>query len=254
MSSVLAAAEVGLRLGSRWIVRDVSLAVSGGEVVVLVGPNGAGKSTLLKLLAGDLPASTGQILLDGRAIETFRPHELAQRRAVLPQQTVIQFAFTAREVVEMGRLPGRDGDETIVDRSLARTDTSHVAGQVYPSLSIGEQSRVSLARVLAQDTPILLLDEPTAALDFRHQGAVMDLAREAANAGGLVVAVLHDLNLAASTADRIIVLKDGLLIADGSPWEVLTEPILSDVFACPISVTPHPLRDGPLVLPVPGRR
>jgi iron complex transport system ATP-binding protein len=254
----LAAAEVSLAVGERLLLRDVSVSFHAGEVVALVGPNGAGKSTLVRVLAGDLMPTSGRVLLDGRPISTYKPRELALRRAVLPQQTVLQFAFTAREVVEMGRTPhlergSGERDAAVVARSLARTDSVDLAERIYPSLSVGEQARVSLARVLAQETPILILDEPTAALDLQHQGMVMDLAHEIAREGGLVVAVLHDLNLAAAYADRVMILHGGRLVADGSPWETLTEGLLSEVFACPILVTRHPARDCPLVLPIPSQ-
>jgi iron complex transport system ATP-binding protein len=230
------------------------LTVSPGEVVALVGPNGAGKSTLLRTLAGDEPATAGRVLLDGRPIESYRPRALARRRAVLPQQTVIQFAFTAREVVEMGRSPhggDEEADAAIVRRSLEETDAAHLGERIYPSLSVGEQSRVSLARVLAQTAPILLLDEPTAALDLRHQEMVIGLCRRIANTGGTVVIILHDLNLAAGFADRVVLLCDGRVVADGPPAATMTEALLTEVFACPIAVVPHPVRDGPLVLPLP---
>ena len=250
----VAAEGLGVQIGGRWLLRDVDLTVSPSEVVALVGPNGAGKSTLLRALAGDKPASAGRVLLDGRPIEDYRPRDLALRRAVLPQQAVIQFAFTAREVVEMGRAPygsDEEADAAIVTRSLEHAEAGHLADRIYPSLSVGEQSRVSLARVLAQETPILLLDEPTAALDLRHQGLVMSLCRRIARAGGTVLVVLHDLNLAAGFADRVVLLCDGRLVADGTPVDTLTESLLSDVFACPIAVVAHPARGGPLVLPLP---
>jgi iron complex transport system ATP-binding protein len=123
---------------------------------------------------------------------------------------------------------------------------------VFSTLSLGEQARVSLARVLAQEAPILLLDEPTAALDLRHQGIVMALARRMAHAGGISVVVLHDLNLAATWADRIVLIADGSVVADGPPTQVLTGELLSRVYACPVSVMPHPVHGGPLILPFPG--
>jgi iron complex transport system ATP-binding protein len=248
----LAAERVGVEIRGRWLLRDVSLAVSPGEIVALVGPNGAGKSTLVRVLAGDLVPTTGRVVLDDRPIERFRPRELALRRAVLPQQTILQFAFTAREVVEMGRGPRRSDDETVVAASLARTESTHVAERIYPSLSGGEQSRVSLSRVLAQESPVLLLDEPTASLDLRHQQLVMEVARTLAAEGAAIVAVLHDLNLAASHADRIALMHDGRLVADGPPWDTLTERLLTEVFACPIAVTPHPVRECPLVISLPS--
>lgn len=252
-SPVLRAEHAGFAIDARWLVQDVTLAVHVGEVLALVGPNGAGKSTLLRLLAGDLPPTRGEILLEGRPISAFRPRDLALRRAVLPQQTILQFAFTAREVVEMGRSPRRDRvdrDDRVVLESLQRTEVAHLARRTFPSLSGGEQTRVSLARVLAQETPILLLDEPTASLDLRHQQLVMSVAREIAAAGGAVLVVLHDLNLAAGFADRIAILRDGRLVAAGTPWETLTEPLLSEIFACPVTIMRHPGRDCPVVIPL----
>lgn len=251
----LAAEAVSYRVGGRPLVDRVSLGVRSGEVVALIGPNGAGKSTLLKLLAGDLPPSAGRVVLNGRPLDTYRAAELARLRAVMPQQTVLQFAFTALEVVLMGRSPhARDGraDVEVALACMTRTDTDHLAPRTFPSLSVGEQQRVTLARVLAQETPVLLLDEPTAALDIRHQELVMALAREAAAAGAAVLAVLHDLNLAAAYADRIAVLSGGRLVAEGAPWQVLTEALLTTVFEHPIAVTRHPARDCPLVVPLPS--
>ena len=251
----LTARAVTYRVGDHALVDGVSLAVVPGEVLALVGPNGAGKSTLLRLLAGDLTPSGGEVSLDGRPLARYGARELALRRALLPQQTILQFAFTARAVVAMGRHPhlGMTGespqDDAVVEAALARTETLALAERVYPSLSGGEQARVSLARILAQEAPILLLDEPTAALDLRHQQAVLRIARELAAEGVAVLAVLHDLNLAAAHADRIALLDAGRLVAEGSPWEVLTAERLSAVFAHPVAVVPHPQRDCPLVLP-----
>jgi iron complex transport system ATP-binding protein len=254
-SHALTANAVTFRVGSRALVDEVSLELARGEVLALVGPNGAGKSTLLKLLAGDLSPSGGEVTLEGRPLARYGAKELALKRALLPQQTILQFAFTARAVVAMGRHPhlGMAGesaeDDAVVEAALARTETLSLAERVYPSLSGGEQARVSLARVLAQETPILLLDEPTAALDLRHQQAVLRIARDLAREGTAVLAVLHDLNLAATYADRIALLDEGRLVADGTPWDVLTEDRLSAVFRHPIGVVRHPRRDCPLVLP-----
>jgi len=225
-------------------------------VLALVGPNGAGKSTLLSVLAGDLTPAAGAVLLDGRPLSAFRPRALALRRAVMPQQTLLQFAFSAFEVALMGRGPHlgarrgeSDADLAIVREALARVDALELAGRAYPSLSTGEQQRVTLARVLAQQAPILLLDEPTAALDIRHQELVMQIAREQAAAGGAVLIVVHDLNLAAACAGRVAVLQRGRLVACGAPWEVLTAELLATVFEHPITVLSHPLHDRPLILP-----
>jgi len=257
VTAPLAAERVSLAIRSKWLVRHISLAVEPGEVIALVGPNGAGKSSLLRLLAGDVDPTEGQVLLDGQPISDFHPRDLALRRAVLPQQTVLQFAFTVREIVEMGRGTHRREDSDrlgqIVSRSLRQTDALELIERIYPSLSGGEQARVTLSRVLAQETPILLLDEPTASLDLHHQQMVMDVARELAAGGASVVAILHDLNLAAGYADRIGVLRGGELVKLGTPWETFTEELLSDVFACPITVSTHPTWNRPLVIPTAAR-
>ena len=254
---VLEARAVSYRAGETTLLDRVSLRVQPGEVLAILGPNGAGKSTLLKLLAGDLDPAEGEVLLDGRPLRDYGARELAGLRAVMPQQTMLQFAFTAREVVAMGRSPhgwGRRGnddrDQRLVRACMERTDSWSLAGRIYPSLSAGEQQRVTLARILAQESPILLLDEPTAALDIRHQELVMQTARETAAGGGTVLAVVHDLNLAAGYADRVAVLSHGQLAAAGVPADVLTERLLSEIFEHPIAVLRHPLRDCPLILPV----
>ncbi len=251
----IAAQAVTVQVGTQRLLAQLSLVVRPGEVLALAGPNGAGKSTLLRVLAGDLAPTSGVVLLDGRPLTTFRARELALRRAVLPQQTVLQFAFAAREVVTMGRHPhlGRntpaEADEAIVAAAMLKTETATLAARAYPSLSGGEQSRVSLARVLAQEAPILLLDEPTAALDLRHQQMVLATARELARAGAAVLAIMHDLNLAATYADQVALLAHGQLVAVGRPWQVLTAEILSTVFDYPIMVMPHPTCDCPLIIP-----
>ena len=247
------AERVGYTVGMATLLEDVSLIVRPGEVLVLVGPNGAGKSTLLQILSGDLTPTTGSVELDGREIASYRAHDLAMRRAVLPQQSLLQFAFTVREVVEMGRAPHADTAAELkahVQQALARTELIPLVDRVYPSLSGGEKARAQLARVLAQAAPLLLLDEPTAALDLRHQQHVMDLARDIAAEGGSVIAVVHDLNLAASSADRIALLHRGRIMADGSPWDVMDAAVLSEVYGCPIAVAQHPLLSCPLILPI----
>jgi iron complex transport system ATP-binding protein len=252
----LQAIEVTYQVGHHRLVDGVSLELRPGEVLALVGPNGAGKSTLLKLLSGDLPPSTGQVLLDGIPLGGYRARPLALKRAVLPQHTVLQFAFTAWEVVAMGRSPHlRFGGETehdaaAIEAAMARTDTLDLAQRSFLTLSGGEGQRVTLARVLAQETPILLLDEPTAALDIHHQQLVADLARQAAADGAGVLVVLHDLNLAAHCADRVAVLQGGRLVGVGAPWEILTADRLSAVFAHPIAVMRHPIEDCPLIVPL----
>jgi len=252
-SARLILTDVSYLIGGATLLQGVSLAVQPGEVLVLVGPNGAGKSTLMNVISGDLVPTSGEVILDGRAIGTYRPNELALRRAVLPQQSLLQFAFTVREVVEMGRTPHDDTADELrqhVQRALERTEMVPFADRVYPSLSGGEKARAQLGRVLAQETPLLLLDEPTASLDIRHQQHVMHLAQDVAAEGGSVVAVIHDLNLAASTAHRIALLHRGRIVADGPPWVVMEEKRLSEVYQCPIAVSKHPILNCPLILPL----
>jgi iron complex transport system ATP-binding protein len=252
LSAILQADGVGIQAGARWLVRDVSFGLEQGEVLAILGPNGAGKSTLLAALAGDATPAEGEVTLDGRPLARFKPLELARRRAVLPQQTFVQFSFTVREIVEMGRSAIDTGqvDRLIIDRALRETDVYDLQHRIFPTLSVGEQARVSLSRVLAQETPVLLLDEPTAALDLRHQQLVMELARDLAARGAALAVVLHDLNLASAYADRILLMREGRLAALGSPRETLTEALLSEIFNCRVSVMPHPETGLPLVLPM----
>lgn len=254
---LLAAHDIGYCLNGRWLVQSVSLTLSAGEVVALAGPNGAGKSTLLSLLAGDLPLASGEIWLGGQPLSRMSALAQAQRRAVLRQQVAMTFPFTALEVALMGRAPHLRGqtesarDVAIAQEALAQTETAPFAARPLPTLSGGEQARVQMARVLAQTAPILLLDEPTAALDLRHQHRVLQLARRAADQGGAALIVLHDVNLAALYANRIGVMQQGRLRAIGAPWDVLRADLLSDVYGVPITVQPHPRTATPLVLSLP---
>jgi iron complex transport system ATP-binding protein len=251
---VLETRGVGFSVGKVRLLHDVSIDAPAGEVLVVVGPNGAGKSTLLRLLAGELTPSEGDVLIDGRRLKDYSAAALAKRRAVLPQQTVLQFAFTAREVVLMGRNPHlKDGwpskdDAHIAERAMEVTETTAFAPRSFPTLSGGEQSRVTLARVLAQEAPLLLLDEPTSSLDVRHQEQVMVTARRLAAAGACVLVILHDLNLASAYADRIAVLHDGALAACDVPAAVLRAELLREVFECEFDVMSAET-DRPYVLP-----
>ncbi len=246
----------GIRLqrGEREILHGIDFEVRVGEVVALVGPNGAGKSTLLAALTGDHPLSGGHVEVDGRDLDEWTPLALARRRAVLPQQHTVGFPFTARQVVQMGRAAWartdrQSADREVVGNAFATCDVAHLADRPFPALSGGERARVALARVLAQETQTLLLDEPTAALDIGHQETIMRVVRSRADHGHAVVVVLHDLGLAAAYADRICVLEKGLLVADGGPEEVLTEDLLSRVYDYPVRVSAHPETGTPLVLP-----
>jgi iron complex transport system ATP-binding protein len=257
---MLAGSDLGYRAGGRMILSTVDVEVAAGEVLALVGPNGAGKSTLLGLLAADLVPATGRVTIDGRSLRGLRPRALARLRAVMPQQTRLEFGFTAAEVVAFGAYAsggiraGRGdrrgrGDRDIAVAALEQVDAGSLADRSFPTLSGGEQARVTLARVLAQDAPVVLLDEPTAHLDLRHQVLVLRLAREVAAAGRAVVVVLHDVNLAARWADRLMVLAGGRVAACGPPERTLTAAILTEVYGHPIDVVPHPVTGDPLALP-----
>ncbi len=255
----LTATGVGLRIEGRWLLRDVDLELMAGQLLAVIGPNGAGKSTLLSLLAGDLLPSEGSVKLRDLPVRRAHPLELARRRAVLPQQPRLSFPFTVAEVVEMGRAPwagtdAEDDDEQLIARALAVADLHPFAQRRFPTLSGGEQARASFARILAQQTGLLLLDEPTAALDLRHQEQVMATARDCAQAGIAVLAVLHDIALAAAYADRIAVLSAGHLVAVGAPAEVLTESLLEHVYGLPIDVFTHPAHGGLTIAPRRARR
>ncbi|MEV0929331.1 heme ABC transporter ATP-binding protein [Streptomyces phaeochromogenes] len=255
---VLAETEaLHVRLGGREVLSGVDVTARAGEVLALVGPNGAGKSTLLGALAADLPAAAGVVRVHGRPASEWSAQELALRRAVLPQSAALSFPFAVEEVVRMGRAPwaGRpeeDEDEAAVASAMAATEVSDFAGRSFSALSGGERARVALARVLAQRTRLLLLDEPTAALDLRHQELVLRVCRARAHAGDAVVVVLHDLGLAAAYAHRVVILRAGRAVADGRPAEVFTDRLLSDVYQQPVEVFPHPRTGEVLVAPVRG--
>lgn len=257
---IIEACAITYHADDRCLIDNISLAVNAGEVVTIVGPNGAGKSTLLSLLAGDLCPATGRVLLDGVPIDRMRANDQALRRAVLRQRINVTFPFTTFEVVMMGRTPHLRGraeepaDSAIAQEALAQTEMSPFAQRLFPTLSGGEQTRASLARVLAQQAPLLLLDEPTAALDLRHQHAALRLARATAQTGGAAIIVLHDLNLAAAYADRIGVLHQGRLVTIGAPWDVLRSELLSNVYGVMVTIHPHPHTGTPLLLTFPDHR
>jgi len=243
------------RIGSATLVDEVTIDIGELEFVSVVGPNGAGKSTLLRLVAGDLRPSAGSVTLDGAAPSDMRPEVLALVRSVLRPDAGGGIPFTVRTVVSLGRHPHRREqtnsaarDAAVVEEALAATEIAHLADRVVSTLSTGERTRVAIARVLAQDTPIVLLDEPTTALDLGHQEATMALLHGLARQGRTVVAVLHDVNAAAAYTDRIVVMDRGRVRASGRPADVLDDALLSEVYREPIRVVPHPFRGSPMVL------
>lgn len=245
---------VSYQAGSTRIVDEVSLDVRYGQVLALVGPNGAGKSTILGLLSGDLAPADGRVLIDGQPLAARSPRQLSRMRAVLLQSNQVAFSFTSRQVIEMGRAPWigteqSEDDARLIADAVAVTDVAHLGGRRFPTLSGGERARVSLARVLAQDTAIVLLDEPTAALDLRHQEQVLRVARDLAVQGRAVAVVLHDLSLAAAYADEIAVMHCGRLVARDAPSAVLTAERVEAVYGTPVRIVPDPGTGAPIVLP-----
>src|SRR5699024_774190 len=240
---------------SHRIINDVSLDVNYGEVLALVGPNGAGKSTLLGLLAGDLHPTAGAVSLEGRDLADWDAKELARIRAVLLQSNQVAFSFTARDVIDMGRatwigtVESAADDETIT-QAIDLTDVGHLTGRTFPTLSGGEKARVSLARVIAQRTRIVMLDEPTAALDLRHQEDVLTIARNLAAQGNAVIVVLHDLSLSAAYADQIAIMHNGQLAAHGHPTQVLTAQRVADIYGTKVRIMQDPDTGRPIVLPI----
>lgn len=259
----LATTNASVELGTRRVLHDVSIAAHVGQVLVIVGPNGAGKSTLLKVMSGELAPAAGDVSLAGEPVYGMSHGDLARRRALMPQHAGLSFPFTVRDVVAMGRAPFQAdrtpmADEDAVTWAMAATDISAFAARPYTRLSGGEQQRVHLARVLAQvwrpdgetSPRFLLLDEPTSSLDLAHQHATLHLAASLAASGVGVVAVVHDLNLAALYADRVAVISAGRLAALGAPDDVLEPELISSVFGLNVRRVPDAASGRHLILPL----
>jgi len=254
----LLASDISLHLSGFDLLRHISLEVEAGKVTAIVGPNGAGKSSLLKVLTGDMPPTKGDIYLNNRLLSNWPLLEKAQMLAVLPQHTFLNFPFTADEVVGLGRIPhqtGIDKDTQIITEALELVDASYLQRRFYTQMSGGEKQRVQLARVLAQiwqpscfGEQFLVLDEPTSAFDLSHQKLTLDIVHQLAQKGVGVVMVLHDLNLAARCADNLVVIDSGVIAAQGSPEEVLTESLIDKVFSVKSIIAEHPITKRPLVI------
>lgn len=242
--------------GRKIVLTDITLELNPGEVLGVLGPNGAGKSTLLGALCGELSPNHGRVWLDERELRDWTGAQRAQRLAVLPQVSTLDFAFRVEEVVGMGRLPhqsGRVRDDEIVAAALQAADAGHLSGRSYLALSGGERQRVHLARVLAQLWPgeagqTLLLDEPTSMLDPLHQHTTLQAVREFADRGASVLVILHDLNLAARYCDRLLLLEGGRPVALDTPEQVLRPEPLKAVFGLEVLVQQHPERGHPLII------
>lgn len=253
----LAAHDLTVGYDGRTVLRGVEVAVDPGGFTVIVGPNGSGKSTLLAALSRGLRPTGGRVLLDGGDVAVLRTRELARRLALLPQTPLVPEGIRVAELVARGRFPHRTllgpwnaTDQEAVDTALARTGTTDLADRPVDELSGGQRQRVWIALVLAQRTPLLLLDEPTTALDLAHQVEVLRLCRRLHREGTTVVAVLHDLDQALRYATRVVVLADGAVVAQGPPAEVITADLVHAVFGvrCRL-VTVEGVR-APVLVPV----
>ncbi|WP_455378339.1 ABC transporter ATP-binding protein [Petrachloros mirabilis] len=239
--------------GSKWIIDGVEFAVSQGEILGVIGPNGSGKSSLLKLLANLVLPQKGSIRLFGAEMLMLPRESIARQVAYMPQDLMFDFPFSVVDMVLMGRYPHRRRgawsligwekreDLAVVEEAMAMTDVAHLAERMVCTLSAGERQRVLLARALAQQPRVLLLDEPTSHLDLNHQLDVCRILTQAHERLSMtVVIVSHDINLASQYCDRILVLKQGSIVCLGAPHEVVTEPVLTDVYGCRVQVDAHP--------------
>jgi iron complex transport system ATP-binding protein len=243
------------------VLQDVSFQVESGEFFGIIGPNGSGKSTLLRILSGVEPAASGQVRLDGKKVSSYSRKELARWLAVLQQDALPPVGFTVREVIEMGRYPfqnwlGEDTPEAeqLVESIIARLDLLPLMDRAIELLSGGERQRVALGKVMAQQPRLLLLDEPTTFLDIGYQIQMMDYIRGWQQESGLtVVAVLHDLNLAAQYCSRLLVVHEGLLAAIGTPQDIMTSQLIHEVYGTEPIVLGHPVNGAPQILLQPGK-
>lgn len=242
------------------ILQGLSFDVAPGQCVGILGPNGAGKSTLLRIMAATVSASAGTILLDDRSLTQWPAHERAQRVAFVPQRSEQTFPFCVREVVMMGRTPylkrwqhESEDDVRIVKEAMMLTDIAHLAERNITTLSGGEWQRVAIARALAQRPAFLLLDEPTASLDLRHQMDIVQLLRKLTCQGVTIITVLHDLNLALTACSTVFLLHHGALYAAGPPVAVLTPQAIRTVFGVEVFIVSNPTTGTPYLIPHPLR-
>lgn len=255
--SALKSAELSAGYGSRHVLEQLSLSLERGSITALVGPNGSGKSTMLKALARMLHPQHGAVYLNGHDLARLPTREVARRLAILPQAPTAPEELTVAELVEQGRYPHvgplrlfSDADRAAIARALAATRMTAFRARPLDSLSGGERQRAWIALALAQETPILLLDEPTTYLDVGHQFEVLDLIRRLnVEQGMTIVQVLHDLNQAARFSHRMVVFEAGRVVADGTPADVLTPKMLARVFNVRAHVVPHPADGSPVCLP-----
>jgi iron complex transport system ATP-binding protein len=245
----LDAIGVTVRVGDATLVSNASLAVGAGEFVGLIGPNGAGKSTLLRAIVGIRPRDDGAVTLDGRMLGDIPARERARKLAFLPQERRVEWRLRVRDLVMLGRYPHHSGiggasaaDTAAVAKAMAEVDAVGLEDRIAATLSAGEKARVLLARALAVEAPVLIADEPIAALDPYHQLHVMEILQAQAKAGAAVLVVLHDLSLAARFMDRLVLMSKGEIVADGAPADVLSDARLSAVYRVEVLRNAHARR------------
>ncbi|MFW6271603.1 MAG: ABC transporter ATP-binding protein [Desulfosalsimonas sp.] len=261
MTAAVYAQDISAGYGREPVLRKLSFSVKTGQCFIVIGPNGSGKTTLMKILAGLHRADKGGIFIHGRSLGSYGRKELARRMAFVPQQVPMDFPFRVKEVVLFGRSPhlgtfglesGRDTE--LAARAMEFTEVKHLADRRIDQLSGGERQRVFIARAVCQEPEIMLLDEPTAALDIAHQLRVMDLMEKLKSEKQItIVMVSHDVNLAAMYADTLLLIKQGRVIQTGAPDSVLTYKTLEEAYGCQLLVDESPLGSVPRVTPVPGR-
>lgn len=250
---VVRADDVTFAVDGRELVSGISFSLRAGEVVALVGPNGAGKSTMLSLLAGDVAPTQGTVEISGSDVRSWKSGPLARKRSVMLQHNSSNFSFSVKEAVHMGRLPWAvdvHEDENLVAEAIEDSDLSGFETRDITTLSGGETARVSYARTTAQTTPIIFLDEPTAALDLKHQETLLRSVRRMRDNGSAIAVVLHDLNLALRYADRVLVFGDGKLVADGSPQVALSEELIEDVYGQRVRKLQAEGINTPILIPI----
>ncbi|MCB0290939.1 MAG: heme ABC transporter ATP-binding protein [Calditrichaeota bacterium] len=238
------------------ILRDISLSIAGQQLAGLIGPNGAGKSTFLKIIAGLLPPHSGSISLAGKHLPDYSRKSLARLTGLVPQHFQAAFDFTVYEIVAMGRYPyqssfrsERGEDRQVIRRAMEETEVWQFRDRPFSELSGGEQQRVVLASALAQEPRILLLDEPTSALDIKHQLRFYEILKRLPQERSMtILTVTHDINLAARFCERILVMKEGRIVADGPPETVIEKSLLEQVYEVPVEVLIHPRSQTPLIV------
>lgn len=255
MTPLVEMQQCTIRFGKRAVVSAVDLRADGGAFIALIGPNGAGKSTLLRAISGLIPVASGAIRLNGVDVTTMTALQRAHLVAMVPQQTIMPIGFTVQDVVGMARYAfrpwyaGPTADDTnAIANAMQYCDVTQFATIDASKLSGGEQQRVAVARAIAQDTRVLILDEATAHLDLHHQSAIMRIVRDLTRQGVLVIAAMHDVNLAAATATHMIILDEGVVAAQGAPRDVLHHDILERVYRTPLVSIPRPNDQIPIFL------